>query len=151
MKRASCKKTKKRPRAAAEIYWQTMRNTKPPTAWALMPEIPGVTALHGDGEPGLDLVRGTHTHNLPSLLSTEAYHIAKLEKPWQNMAYRLHAPWDWSSSLSWVLISALWPSVPSPSSSSLSLFAGPICLMGDQIAAFKKKQTAHLPKRTVVM
>lgn len=60
-----------------------------------MPEIPGVTALHGDGEPGLDLVgphTRTHTHNLPSLLFTEAYHIAKLEKPRQKMAYRFQGP-----------------------------------------------------------
>lgn len=62
-----------------------------------MPEIPGVTALHGDGKPGLDLV-GLHTQP-PSLLFTEAYRIAKLEKPWQNMAHRLQAPWDWSFSL----------------------------------------------------
>lgn len=54
-----------------------------------MPDIPGVTALHGDSEPGLDLV-GLHTQ--PPLLFAEAYRITKLEKPWQNMAYRLHGP-----------------------------------------------------------
>lgn len=114
-----------------------------------MPEIPGVTALHGDGEPGLDLV-GLHTQP-PSLLSTEAYRIAKLEKPWQNMAYRLHAPWDWSFSLWWVLISALWPSVPP--SFPVCFCGAPICLLGDQIAAFKKNKkalplTAHLNSRS---
>lgn len=80
----------------------------------------------------------THTHT-PSLLLlfTEAYHITQLEKPWQNMAYRLHTPWDWSFSFWWVLISALWPFVPS--SSAPALFPGPICLLGDQIEVFKEK------------
>lgn len=55
-----------------------------------MPEIPGVAAPHGDSEPGLDLV-GLRTQP-PSLLFTEAYRIAKLEKPLQNMAHRLHGP-----------------------------------------------------------
>lgn len=66
------------------------------------------------------LSRATHAHTHTNahtrsllLLFTGAYHIAKLEKPWQNMAYRLHTPWDWSFSFWWVLISALWPFVPS--------------------------------------
>lgn len=51
-----------------------------------MPEIPGVTVLRGNGEPGLDL--RLHAQH-PSPLLTEADHMAKLEKPSQNMAKRL--------------------------------------------------------------
>lgn len=53
-----------------------------------MPEIPGVTALHGDGEPGLDLMElHTHTHTITtSHLCSSLKHITyqKLEKPWQK-------------------------------------------------------------------
>lgn len=65
-----------------------------------MPHIPGVTAQRSDSEPGLDsrgLDGATKKKKkrppIPSLVVTEAYHLAQLERPRQYMAHRLrYAP-----------------------------------------------------------
>ena len=87
----------------------------------------------------------THTHSLPSLLFTEAYHIAKLEKPRQNMAYRLQVPLGLVQPVTGVNLCSL---TSPPLLLSRLLSRGPICLLGDQIAAFfltttKKKKKPH--------
>ena len=94
--------------------------------------------------PWLGWATHTHTHSLPSLLFTEAYHIAKLEKPRQNMAYRLQVPLGLVQPVTGVNLCSL---TSPPLLLSRLLSRGPICLLGDQIAAFfltttKKKKKA---------